>query len=92
MVPPVFEVIPEIDKYAMQILSVIGIIDIIFIGISGSIELSTLLTLEPLKYAILELNMHPVMSGAPEHIFGFISNGKSVGFIPLQQCTSHLPL
>ena len=73
----------KIDKYAMQILSVIGIIDIIFIGISGSIELSTLLTLEPLKYAILELNMHPVMSGAPEHIFGFISNGKSVGFIPL---------
>ncbi|WMT51778.1 MAG: cytochrome ubiquinol oxidase subunit I [Ferroplasma sp.] len=73
----------KIDRSAMKILSAIGIVDIILIGISGSIELSTLLVVEPLKYAMLELNMHPVMSGAPEHIFGFIVNGKSVDFIPL---------
>ena len=72
-----------IDKLAMKILSAIGIVDIILIGISGSIELSTLLTVEPLKYAMLELNLHPVMAGAPEHLFGFISNGKAVDFIPL---------
>jgi cytochrome d ubiquinol oxidase subunit I len=79
-----------IDKSAMKILSAIGIIDIIFIGISGSIELSTLLTVEPLKYAMLELNLHPVMAGAPEHIFGFISNGKAVDFIPLSGIQSLL--
>ncbi len=72
-----------IDRAAMKILSVVGIVGIILIGVSGSIELSTLLTVEPLKYAMLELNLHPVMSGAPEHIFGFLSNGKAVGFIPL---------
>ena len=73
----------KIDRSAMKVLSAVGIVDIILIGISGSIELSTLLTLEPLKYAMMELNMHPVMSGAPEHLFGFLSNGKPVDFIPL---------
>ncbi len=72
-----------IDRSAMGILSVIGIVDIILIGISGSIELSTLLALEPLKYASLELDMAPVTYGAPEHIFGILVNGKPAYYVNL---------
>jgi len=79
-----------IDKNAMNVLSVIGIIDIILIGISGSLELSTLLALEPLKYASLELDMHPVTYGAPEYIFGIIINGHAADYLKLPLAQSLL--
>ncbi len=83
-----------IDRAAMSILSVVGIVDIILIGISGSIELSTLLALEPLKYASLEMNLTPVSYGAPEHIFGVLINGKMAYYInlPLAQSLLAYPL
>jgi len=79
-----------IDKAAMEILSVIGIIDIILTGIAGSIELSTMMVLQPLKYASLELDMTPVTYGAPEHIFGILINGKPAYYINLPLAQSLL--
>ncbi|CAC12121.1 cytochrome bd ubiquinol oxidase related protein [Thermoplasma acidophilum] len=64
---------------------------IIMAGISGTLEMSGLLTYQPEKYAALDLDPYPVAKDAPEHIFGTIveQNGHYVivgGFkIPLLQ-------
>ncbi len=78
----------------ISILSVISIIDIIITGIAGSNELTTLMAVEPLKYASLEQNMVPTNYGAPEHIFGLIINGKEAYYInlPLAQSLLAYPL
>ncbi|BAB59885.1 cytochrome d ubiquinol oxidase subunit I [Thermoplasma volcanium GSS1] len=45
---------------------------IIMAGLSGTLEMSGLLTYQPEKYAALDLNPYPIARDAPEHLFGTI--------------------
>ncbi len=80
----------KIYKAGINILAIFSIFDIIVTGIAGSNELTTLLALEPLKYADLEQNIIPVTYGAPEHIFGILINGKPAYYINLPLAQSLL--
>ena len=66
----------------LRIVAAISIIDIVLVGLSGSHEMATLLTQQPLKYAALDLNYKPG-SGLPERLFGSLVNGKFVGGIEI---------
>jgi cytochrome bd ubiquinol oxidase subunit I len=62
----------------LKITWVTSIITLILAGITGSNEMATILTLQPLKYAVFDANNSPG-TGLPERIFGSIQNGKFVG-------------
>ncbi|AAT43194.1 cytochrome ubiquinol oxidase subunit I [Picrophilus oshimae] len=77
-------------RRGINITAVFAILDIIYLGATGSNELSTLLVIEPLKYAALEQDMVPVTYGAPEHIFGVIINGHPAYYVNLPLAQSLL--
>ncbi len=81
--------VPEkmIYRRGIGIAAVFMILDIIYLGATGSDELSTLLVIEPIKYAALEQDLFPVSYGAPEHLFGIIINHHAAYYlnIPLAQ-------
>jgi len=79
-----------IDRRAINIASVFLILDIIWQGISGSEELTFLMTLEPIKYSAMELDLHPVTYGAPEHIFGILINHHLAYYVNLPLAQSLL--
>ncbi len=74
-------------RKGIGIAVVFMILDIIYLGATGSNELSTLLVIEPIKYAALEQDLFPVSYGAPEHLFGIIINHHAAYYlnIPLAQ-------
>lgn len=53
----------------LHIIGVVSIIDVILVGLTGSLEASTVLLDQPLKFAALELDYMPGTHMA-EHIFG----------------------
>ena len=70
-----------IYRRGINIAAVFMILDIIYLGITGSNELSTLMVIEPIKYTALELDLHATVGTsfatmAPEHIFGVLINHK----------------
>ncbi len=60
---------------ALHIIGVIGIVDIILAGISGSHEMATILSQQPLKYAAFDLN-YAGGSNMPETLFGYLLGTK----------------
>jgi len=70
----------EMFGKALKILGVVGIVMILFSGITGASEISTLLTAQPLKFASLEANPIPG-SNLPEKLFGGIVNGTPPTFV-----------
>ena len=50
------------------------ILDIIYLGATGSEELSTLLVIEPIKYAALELDLHATIGTSPT---SFMKDGQN---------------
>ncbi|MGE9810357.1 cytochrome ubiquinol oxidase subunit I, partial [Ferroplasma acidiphilum] len=70
-----------IYRRGINITAVFMILDIIYLGATGSNELSTLMVIEPIKYTALELDLHATIGTsfatmAPEHIFGVLINHK----------------
>jgi cytochrome d ubiquinol oxidase subunit I len=70
-----------IYRRGINIAAVFMILDIIYLGATGSNELSTLMVIEPIKYTALELDLHATIGTsfatmAPEHIFGVLINHK----------------
>lgn len=62
----------------VRITSVLSIIFVILVGLTGSNEMVSLLTTQPLKYAAFDLNYSPG-TNLPEWLFGVIQNGNVVG-------------
>ena len=70
-----------IYRRGINIAAVFMILDIIYLGITGSDELSTLMVIEPIKYTALELDLHATVGTsfatmAPERLFGVLINHK----------------
>ncbi len=61
----------------LKLTGIVSIVGIILSGLTGSHEMGTLLTSQPLKYAALDLNYLPG-TNMPERLFGFLQNGKFV--------------
>ena len=74
---------------ALKIIGVVGIVTILLGGLTGSNEMATLLTNQPLKYAALDANVNPG-SNLPETLFGSYSNGNFVGGIVIPGAQSLL--
>jgi len=70
----------EMFGKALKILGIIGVVMILFSGITGANEISTLLTAQPLKFASLEANPIPG-TNLPEKLFGGIVNGIPPTFV-----------
>ena len=79
-----------IYRRGINITAVFMILDIIYLGITGSNELSTLLVIEPIKYAALEQDLVPTTYGAPEHIFGILINHHPAYYVNLPLAQSLL--
>ncbi|MEM0128460.1 MAG: cytochrome ubiquinol oxidase subunit I [Thermoplasmatales archaeon] len=73
----------------IRMSSVISIVMIILVGISGSNEMATILKLQPLKYAAADLNYAPG-TNMPENLFGTIVNGHVIGSITIPGLQSFL--
>lgn len=65
-------------KGGLKLAGASSIVFIVLSGITGSHEMGALLLNQPLKYAALDLNLHPG-SGMPERLFGYLVNGQFVG-------------
>ena len=63
-----------------RITFVVGIVALLVAGVTGSNEMATLLSLQPLKYAVFDANTVPG-SNFPERLFGTFVNGNWVGGI-----------
>jgi len=74
---------------ALKIIGAICIVTIILAGLTGSNEMATLLTTQPLKYSALDANLSPGPN-MPERLFGSISNGAFVGGIVVPGMQSFL--
>lgn len=74
---------------ALKIIGVVSIITILLAGLTGSNEMATLLTNQPLKYAALDANVNPG-TNLPETLFGTYSNGAFVGGIVIPGAQSLL--
>lgn len=73
----------------LKLAGAVSIVGIILSGITGSHEMGTLLTSQPLKYAALDLNYLPG-SDLPERLFGFLQNGHFVWGIEVPKVQSLL--
>ncbi len=69
-------------KYALRLMLFVAFIAVIFAIISGLLSIPMLYSLQPEKYAALELDIHPI-SNAPEIIFGTYANGSLSGYLTI---------
>ncbi len=73
----------------LKITAVLGIVTIVLSVLTGIVQIGTLLQLQPLKFAALELNPMPG-TNLPEKLFGSLVNGQYVGGIELPGLQSFL--
>ncbi len=73
----------------LKIAAALGIITIVIAMLTGINEITTLLKLQPLKYAAIELNPSPG-TNLPEKLFGTLVNGQFTGGIPIPHLQSFL--
>ncbi len=73
----------------LKLTGIVSIVGIILSGATGSHEMGTLLTSQPLKYAALDLNYLPG-TNLPERLFGFLQNGNYVWGIEVPNVQSLL--
>jgi cytochrome d ubiquinol oxidase subunit I len=73
----------------LKICWILSIILIVFVGLTGGNEMTTLIQTQPVKYAAIEAN---TVNGTnlPERLFGGISNGVWSGGIPVPGAQSLL--
>jgi cytochrome d ubiquinol oxidase subunit I len=69
-------------RKAMMLTSVVGFIALLLAGITGDSNARMLISLQPLKYAAIELNLHPAVN-APEMIGGIMINGHPEYYITI---------
>ncbi|MEM0139730.1 MAG: cytochrome ubiquinol oxidase subunit I [Ferroplasma sp.] len=82
-------------RRGINIAAVFMIFDIIYLGITGSNELSTLMVIEPIKYTAMELDLHATAGTTfatmdPENIFGILINHHLADYIPFPYMQSLL--
>jgi cytochrome d ubiquinol oxidase subunit I len=65
----------KVYSKAINITAIVGLITIALAGITGDSAMRGLLTLQPLKYAAIELNYFHTMVNAPELLGGIMVNG-----------------
>jgi cytochrome d ubiquinol oxidase subunit I len=70
----------EMFGKALKILSIIGVVMIVLVGVTGANEIAGLLTGQPLKFAALEANPIPG-TNLPEKLFGGVVNGTPPTFV-----------
>jgi cytochrome d ubiquinol oxidase subunit I len=73
----------------LKITAALGIALIVFAGLTGINEITTLLQLQPLKYAAIELNPTPG-TDLPEKLFGILVNGQVHGSLAIPHLQSFL--
>jgi cytochrome d ubiquinol oxidase subunit I len=73
----------------LKISAALAISMIVIAIITGINEITTLLQLQPLKYAAIELNPLPG-TNLPEKLFGFLMNGQVIGSIEIPHLQSFL--
>jgi cytochrome d ubiquinol oxidase subunit I len=73
----------------LKITAALGIALIVFAGLTGINEITTLLQLQPLKYAAIELNPTPG-TDLPEKLFGILVNGQVHGSFVIPNLQSFL--
>ena len=73
----------------LKIAASLGIITIVLAVLTGINEITTLLQLQPLKYAAIELNPTPG-TNLPEKLFGSLKNGQFYGGIEIPHLQSFL--
>lgn len=73
----------------LKLTGIVSIVGIILSGVTGSHEMGTILTNQPLKYAALDLNYLPG-TNLPERLFGFLQNGNYVWGIEVPNVQSLL--
>ena len=73
----------------LKITAALGIVLIIAAGLTGANELPTLIQLQPLKYAAIELNPTPG-TNLSEKLFGWLVNGQVYGGIQIPHLQSFL--
>jgi cytochrome d ubiquinol oxidase subunit I len=76
-------------KKGLKVAIVIGIIATVFSVYTGLVSISSLLTLQPEKYAAIEGNIYP-QSYAPERLGGIPVNGTLEYYIPIPDLQSIL--
>ncbi|QRF75286.1 cytochrome bd-II oxidase subunit 1 [Thermoplasmatales archaeon] len=84
---------PEARKVytmAINITALVGLITIALAGITGDNAMRELLTMQPLKYAVIELNYFHTMPNAPELLGGILVNGKLAYYISIPGLQSML--
>jgi cytochrome d ubiquinol oxidase subunit I len=69
-------------RKAMMLTSVVGFIALLLAGITGDSNARMLISFQPLKYAAIELNLHPTVN-APEMIGGIMINGHLEYYITI---------
>lgn len=74
---------------AMKLTAVTGFIGLILAGVTGDSSARMLISLQPLKYAAIELNLHPAID-APERIGGIMVNGHPAFYISIPGLQSFL--
>jgi len=65
----------KVYSKAINITAIVGLITIALAGITGDSAMRGLLTMQPLKYAAIELNYFHTMVNAPELLGGIMVNG-----------------
>jgi cytochrome d ubiquinol oxidase subunit I len=68
----------EMLSRGMRIIGAIAVAMIVLSGLTGSNEMATLLTGQPLKYAALDANINPG-TNLPDRFFGTVVNHRYVG-------------
>ena len=74
---------------AISLAAVVGFVALVLAGISGDSSARMLISLQPLKYAAIELNLHPAIN-APERIGGIFVNGHVEYYISIPGLQSFL--
>ena len=75
---------------AINITALVGLITIALAGITGDSAMRGLLTMQPLKYAAIELNYFHTMVNAPELLGGIMVNGHPEYYLSIPGVQSML--
>ncbi|MCL4314840.1 MAG: cytochrome ubiquinol oxidase subunit I [Candidatus Thermoplasmatota archaeon] len=73
----------DVYRKGINITAIVAFVSIILAGISGDASMRMLMSLQPLKYAAIELNFFHSQANAPELLGGIMINGKPAYYISL---------
>lgn len=73
----------DVYRKGINITAVVAFISIVLAGISGDASMRMLMSLQPIKYAAIELNVFHSEANAPELLGGIMINGSPAYYISL---------